>query len=48
MMTLNMDLLSLVKTEMISQEVALMASENKTEMQQFLKGAYHTAFDKKW
>lgn len=47
MMPLNMYLSNLVKLGLISEEVAFEASENKNEIQQIFKGAYHTTFNKK-
>jgi len=43
MITLNMYLYNLVKDKLITPETALSASENKNELQQMLKGAYHSA-----
>ena len=47
MITLNMYLLNLVKDNLITPEVALEASENKNELMQMFKGAYHTSNAKK-
>ena len=48
MITLNMSLFKLVKDKIITQETALQASENKSELQQMFKGVYHgTGMDKK-
>ncbi len=41
MITLNMYLANLVKEKLITQEVALEASENKNELSQTFKGTYH-------
>ncbi len=41
MITMNMSLMQLIKEGMISQEVALDVSDNKVEMSQMLRGAYH-------
>lgn len=45
MITMNMSLHRLVKTELITQEEALAASDNKNELEQMLKGVYHGSFE---
>ena len=47
MITLNMYLANLVRDKLISQEVAMEASENKNELSQIFKGTYHTSNAKK-
>lgn len=46
MITMNMSLLQLIKEGMISQETALEVSDNKVEINQMLRGAYHGTVDK--
>lgn len=41
MITLNMSLFSLVQKNVITQDEALYYSDNKVELQQYLRGAYH-------
>ena len=41
MITMNMSLLKLLKEGLISKEVALEVSDNKVEIEQMLRGAYH-------
>lgn len=41
MLTLNMSLFSLARKNIISQDDALHYSDNKVELQQYLRGAYH-------
>ena len=47
MITLNMYLSNLVRDNLITPEIALEASENKNELMQMFKGAYHTSNSKK-
>lgn len=46
MITMNMSLLQLIKEGMITQEKALEVSDNKVEMGQMLRGAYHGTIEK--
>ena len=46
MITMNMSLLQLIKEGMITQETALDVSDNKVEMTQMLRGAYHGTIDR--
>ena len=41
MVTMNMSLLQLLKEGLVSREVALEVSDNKVEIEQMLRGAYH-------
>lgn len=41
MLTLNMSLYSLARKDIISEENAIYYSDNKVELQQYLRGAYH-------
>ncbi len=45
MITMNMSLLQLIKENMISKEVAIEVSDNKVEIEQMLRGAYHGTRD---
>lgn len=46
MITMNMSLLQLIKEDLISREVAVEVSDNKVEIEQMLRGAYHGTVDK--
>lgn len=46
MITMNMSLLQLIKEGLITQEIALDVSDNKVEMNQMLRGAYHGTIDR--
>lgn len=46
MLTLNMSLYSLARKDIISQEDALHFSDNKVELQQYFRGAYHGTYGK--
>ncbi len=46
MITMNMSLLQLIKDGVIAQEVALEVSDNKVEIGQMLRGAYHGTKEK--
>lgn len=46
MITMNMSLLQLIKEGFISKETAIEVSENKVEIEQMLRGAYHGTVDK--
>lgn len=46
MITMNMSLLQLIKEDLISKEVAVEVSDNKVEIEQMLRGAYHGTVDK--
>ncbi len=46
MITLNMSLYSLVQKNVISKENALYYSDNKVELQQLFRGAYHGTYNK--
>ena len=41
MITMNMSLLQLIKEDLITKDTALEVSDNKVEIQQMLRGAYH-------
>ena len=41
MITMNMSLLQLIKEDLITKDTALDVSDNKVEIQQMLRGAYH-------
>ena len=41
MITMNMSLLQLIKEDLIDREVAIDVSDNKVEIEQMLRGAYH-------
>ena len=41
MITMNMSLLQLIKEDLISKEIAVEVSDNKVEIEQMLRGAYH-------
>ena len=41
MITMNMSLLQLIKENLVDKEVAIEASDNKVEIEQMLRGAYH-------
>ena len=41
MITMNMSLLQLIKEDLVNKEVAIDASDNKVEIEQMLRGAYH-------
>lgn len=45
MLTLNRSLYDLVKRKIITPENAIYYSDNKTELQQFLRGVYHGTYD---
>lgn len=46
MITMNMSLLQLIKEGLISKETAVEVSDNKVEIEQMLRGAYHGTVDK--
>lgn len=46
MITMNMSLLQLIKENLISKEVAVEVSDNKVEIEQMLRGAYHGTTEK--
>ena len=46
MITMNMSLLQLIKEGLISKETAIEVSDNKVEIEQMLRGAYHGTVDK--
>lgn len=46
MITLNMSLYALVQKNIISKENALYYSDNKVELQQYLRGVYHGTYNK--
>lgn len=46
MITMNMSLLQLIKEGFISKETAIEVSDNKVEIEQMLRGAYHGTVDK--
>lgn len=46
MITMNMSLLQLIKEGMIDQETAIDVSDNKVEINQMLRGAYHGTVEK--
>ena len=43
MISLNISLFHLYKAGIISKETAIQASDNKIEMQQYIRGVYHGA-----
>ena len=45
MITMNMSLLQLIKEDLISKDVAIEVSDNKVEIEQMLRGAYHGTVD---
>ena len=45
MITFNMCLLNLLEHNIITEDVAMMASTNKVEMGHYIKGVFHGAFD---
>ncbi len=45
MITMNMSLMQLIKEGMISKDTAIEVSDNKVEIEQMLRGAYHGAVD---
>ena len=46
MITMNMSLIKLLKAGFISQETAIEVSDNKVEIEQMLRGAYHGTIEK--
>ena len=46
MITMNMSLFQLIKEDLISKDTAIEASDNKVEIEQMLRGAYHGTVDK--
>ena len=46
MITMNMSLFQLIKEDLISKDVAIDASDNRVEIEQMLRGAYHGTVDK--
>lgn len=46
MITMNMSLLQLIKEDLVAKEVAVEISDNKVEIEQMLRGAYHGTTDK--
>ena len=46
MITMNMSLFQLIKEDLISKDIAIEASDNKVEIEQMLRGAYHGTVDK--
>lgn len=46
MITMNMSLLQLIKEDLISKDVAIEVSDNKVEIEQMLRGAYHGSTDR--
>lgn len=46
MITMNMSLLQLIKEDLISKDVAIEVSDNKVEIEQMLRGAYHGSIDR--
>lgn len=46
MITMNMSLLQLIKEDLVAKEIAVEVSDNKVEIEQMLRGAYHGTTDK--
>lgn len=46
MITMNMSLLQLIKEDLITKDIAVEVSDNKVEIEQMLRGAYHGTTDR--